>query len=145
MEGMTAMASELETLRARVVALEDVCGAAYQLAGTVGAPIRFLDALAAAAGGKRIPKVDLLPVSELECDQVREREDLITRARELLGASAAAELGRRGGAKTSRAKKRAAQENGRKGGRPRKTLNVPFKLGALQKPGVDSRSMKIEY
>jgi hypothetical protein len=88
MEGM-AMASELETLRARVGALEDICGAAYQLAGTVGAPIRFLDALAAAAGGKRIPKVDLLPVSEMECDQVREREDLITRARELLGASAA--------------------------------------------------------
>ena len=38
---MTAMASELETLRARVIALEDVCGAAYQLAGTVGAPIRM--------------------------------------------------------------------------------------------------------
>lgn len=140
------MASELEALRARVAALEDVCGAAYQLAGTVGAPVRFLDAFAAASGGKRIPKVDLLPVSELECAEVREREERLMQARQVLGVSAAAELGRRGGAKTSRAKKRAAKENGRRGGRPRKVLNVPFRLGAAPpRPGEDPKSMKIEY
>jgi len=114
------MASELAVLRARVAALEDVCGAAYQLAGTVGAPPRFLDALAAASGGRPIPDIDLLPVSELDCHEVRRREDVIVQARQLLGVSAAAELGRAGGSKSSHAKRRAARLNGRKGGRPRK-------------------------
>jgi len=114
------MASELAALRARVAALEAVCGAAYQLAGTIGAPLRFLDALAAASGSRPIPDVDLLPVSELDCHEVRRREDVIVRARKLLGASAAAELGRAGGSKSSQAKRRAARLNGRKGGRPRK-------------------------
>ena len=86
------MASELETLRARVAALEDICGAAYQLAGTVGAPVRFLDALAAASGGGAIPAVEaLLPVSELECEAVTKREALLARTRTLLGVSAASE------------------------------------------------------
>lgn len=35
------------------------------------------------------------------------------------------EISRKGGRKTSDAKKRAAQENGKKGGRPRKTFSVP--------------------
>lgn len=140
------MASELDALRARVQALENLCGTLYQFAGTVGAPVRFLDALAAGGGGKRIPKRDLLPVDELECEAVRSREDQLARIREILGVSAAAELGRRGGARTSRAKQRAAQENGRKGGRPRKTLTANFRLGGLPPTAAgEDPKMKIEY
>ena len=140
------MASELDILRARVASLEGLCAEVYQLAGTVGAPVRFLDALAAAAAGKRLPKAELLPVLETECDAVREREDRLAQARNVLGVSAAAELGRKGGAKTSRAKKTAARANGQKGGRPRKVLNVPFRLGAVPSgPGEDPKSMKIQY
>jgi hypothetical protein len=114
------MASELDAARARIAALEALCADTYQLAGTVGAPMRFLDALAAAAAGKPLPKRDLLPVLEEECDAISEREAILAQARSVLGVSAAAELGRVGGAKTSRAKQRAARANGRKGGRPRK-------------------------
>jgi predicted RNA binding protein YcfA (HicA-like mRNA interferase family) len=145
-EGVTTMASKIDTLRARVEALEGLCAEVYQLAGTVGAPARFLDALAAAAAGKRLPKATLLPVLETECEAIREREDLLAQARQLFGVSAAAELGRKGGSKTSRAKKRAAKENGRKGGRPRRVLSIPFRLGAVPAgPGEDPKSMKIEY
>ena len=35
------------------------------------------------------------------------------------------EISRKGGRKTSDAKKRASKENGKKGGRPRKTCNIP--------------------
>jgi hypothetical protein len=140
------VASELDTLRARVEALEGLCADVYQLAGTVGAPVRFLDALAAAAAGKRLPKAELLPVLETECEAVNQREDLLAQARSVLGVSAAAELGRKGGAKKSRAKAAAARANGSKGGRPRNTLNVPFRLGAVPAgPGDDPKSMKIEY
>ena len=140
------MASEIDTLRARVGALEGLCADAYQLAGTVGAPVRFLNALAAAAAGKRLPKIELLPVLETECDAVRQREDRLAQARSVLGVSAAAELGRKGGSKRSRAKTAASRANGRKGGRPRKVLNVPFRLGAVPPgAGASSKSMKIEY
>jgi hypothetical protein len=88
----------------------------------------------------------MAPVTELDFEAVRTREFLLAQTRQLLGVSAAAELGRKGGAKTSRAKKRAARENGRKGGRPRKVLNAPFRLGAVPAgPGEDPKSMKIEY
>ena len=136
--------SELETARARIAVLEALCADAYQLAGTVGAPVRFLDALAAAADGKPIPKGDLLPVLEDECEAVGQREALLAKARSVLGVSAAAELGRVGGAKTSSAKRRAARANGKKGGRPKRALNVPFHLGGVPNPGK-KKSMKIEY
>ena len=140
------MASEIDTLRARVAALEGLCADVYQLAGTVGAPVRFLNALAAAAAGKRLPKVELLPVLETECDAVLEREDRLAQARSVLGVSAAAELGRKGGSKRSRAKTAASRANGRKGGRPRTVLNLPFRLGAVPpRAGEDPKSMKIDY
>src|SRR3954469_22225691 len=140
------MASEIHALRARVAALEGLCSDVYQLAGTVGAPVRFLNALAAAAAGKRLPRIELLPVLETECDAVRKREDRLVQARSVLGVSTAAELGRKGGSKRSRAKTAASRANGRKGGRPRKVLNVPFRLGAVPAaPGEDPNSMKIKY
>ena len=51
---------------------QQVCAAAYQLAGTVGAPVRFLDALGDAANGeigKRTDPEKLLPVDLTECDE----------------------------------------------------------------------------
>ena len=53
-------------LIAEVRALRDVCAAAYQLAGTMNAPVRFLDALSDASNGEteaRAKTDDLLPVS----------------------------------------------------------------------------------
>ena len=48
------------------------------------------------------------------------REDVLKEiAREETVSNAAAELGRRGGSKTSEAKRAASRENGKKGGRPR--------------------------
>ena len=53
-------------LIAEVRALRGVCAAAYQLAGTMNAPVRFLDALSDASNGEteaRAKTDDLLPVS----------------------------------------------------------------------------------
>lgn len=117
-ERRTASVSETETLRARVSHLEALCADAYQLAGAVGAPERFLDALWAAAQGEEVPAGDRLPISAVECDEVRSREALLDDLRKLLGISAASELGRKGGSQTSEAKQAAARKNGRRGGRP---------------------------
>lgn len=65
----TAREAEIEALRARVEALEAVCGEAYVFAGAVGAPTRVLDALSAAANGDDIPIASFLPVSADECDR----------------------------------------------------------------------------
>ena len=62
--------STIDTLQQRIAALERLCGEAYQFAGTVGAPVRVLDALAAAANGDPLPEGDLLPVTAEECDVV---------------------------------------------------------------------------
>lgn len=62
-----------QKLVAKVDALQAVCAAAYQLAGAVGAPVRFLDALADAASDEleaRVRTEDLLPVGPLDCDEV---------------------------------------------------------------------------
>jgi hypothetical protein len=104
------MASELDLARARIGALESLCADMYQLAGVIGAPVRFLDALWAAAQGERLPRRELLPVTLLDCDEIRSREVQLAEVRKVLGVSAAAELGRVGGSKTSRAKQRAARE-----------------------------------
>jgi len=55
-------------LARRVTELQRLCGAAYQMAGIVGAPVRFLDNLSAASAGRRLPhRVDgLLPVYDYE-------------------------------------------------------------------------------
>lgn len=47
--------------------LQQICAAAYQLAGTVGAPVRFLDALAL---HDDVYVDALLPVSMHECDEI---------------------------------------------------------------------------
>jgi hypothetical protein len=69
-------------LQARIRALEALCGAAYQFAGTVGAPERVLDALSAAANGDPIPDVELLPISAAECDAVAELQARLDRVRQ---------------------------------------------------------------
>ena len=115
----TTTVSELDKARERIAALEALCAEMYQIAGTVGAPVAILDALWAAADGRPIP-ADLPIVLETDCSAVQEREAVIAAARRILGVSAAAELGRVGGSKTSKAKQRAARANGKKGGRPRK-------------------------
>lgn len=104
--------------QARIEALQALCGEAYQMAGTVGAPVAVLDKLAAAANGEPIPDIDLLPLGEMDFDEIRERQETIDQISTLLAKNLAA----RGGRQRSEAKRLAARENGRKGGRPRKTV-----------------------
>ena len=112
---------ELARARARVDELEELCAAAYQLAGEVGAPPRILDALWAGAQGAPIPAVELLPISASECEEVATLRRQLEAVRRIVAIGpAAAELGRLGGTRTSAAKRRAARANGRRGGRPRK-------------------------
>jgi len=112
---------ELARARARVDALEELCAAAYQLAGEVGAPARILDALWAGAQGAPIPAGDLLPVTASECEAIDTLGRQLEAVRRIVAVGpAAAELGRVGGTRTSAAKRRAARANGRKGGRPRR-------------------------
>jgi hypothetical protein len=115
-------AQDVVRLRARVEQLEDLCGAMYQFAGEVGAPLRFLDALWAAAQGKPVDTGALLPVYANECEEVLTLQRQLEGVRQIVAVGpAAAELGRAGGSRTSAAKRRAARANGRKGGRPRKS------------------------
>jgi hypothetical protein len=75
---------DLETLQRRLEVLEAVCGEAYQFAGSVGAPERVLDNLAAAAAGKPIPHESFLPVSAEECDEVRDLHDRLEQVRKVV-------------------------------------------------------------
>lgn len=59
----------IQKLEERIAVLEQVCGEAYQLAGTVGAPEKALDNLAAAAAGEPIPHATFLPVSAADCHE----------------------------------------------------------------------------
>jgi hypothetical protein len=112
---------ELARLRARVAELESLCAAVYQFAGSVGAPVRVLDALWAGAQGEAVSTDGLLPVHADECEEVALLQHQLEAVRRVVAVQpAAAELGRLGGQRTSRAKQRAARLNGRKGGRPRK-------------------------
>lgn len=76
---------ETATLRARVELLERVCAEAYQFAGAVGAPVRVLDNLAAAAEGTPLPHESMLPVCAEECDEIAERQQALERVREAVG------------------------------------------------------------
>lgn len=63
--------ARLEEQQREIEALRGVCASAYQLAGIVGAPVRFLDVLGDAANGeigKRSDPEKLLPVRLDECD-----------------------------------------------------------------------------
>jgi hypothetical protein len=61
-----ALLEEIERLRS-------VCAEAYQFAGEVGAPVRVLDNLWAAAQGEPLPHETVLPVSVDECDPLTRR------------------------------------------------------------------------
>ncbi len=60
--------ARIDDLERRISVLEQVCAEAYQLAGTVGAPVKALDNLAAAAAGKPIPHETFLPVPTADGD-----------------------------------------------------------------------------
>ncbi len=68
MNAVTERDRRMQDLEQRISVLEQVCAEAYQLAGTVGAPERALDNLAAAAEGKPIPHTTFLPVSVADFD-----------------------------------------------------------------------------
>ena len=111
----------LNRFQARVDALEELCAEVYQFAGTVGAPVRVLDALNAAAEGRELPAGSLLPISLNECADVRPQ-------------LAAAVLGRRGGRVTSVAKRRASKRNAKAGGRPPKFVPGDRVVGLEKAP-----------
>jgi hypothetical protein len=104
----------------RIDALEALCGELYQVLGAAGASERVLDKVYAAADGKPIPTFDLLPINEMDFDEIKERQHTIDEMATLL----AKHLAVRGGRSTSDAKRQAARANGRKGGRPRKNAGV---------------------
>jgi hypothetical protein len=68
-------------LERRIAALEDVCAEAYQFAGTIGAPVRVLDRLDAAANGEPIPDGSMLPITAEECEAVAELRAMLDRVR----------------------------------------------------------------
>jgi hypothetical protein len=72
----------LDALTDRVAALERVCAEVYQFAGTVGAPLRVLDLLAAAAHGEPLPQASILPIAAEECDAVAELQTRLERVRQ---------------------------------------------------------------
>ena len=112
---------QIAHLRSRIADLESLAGTVYQLAGAVGAPEAWLDALWAASQGEAFSIDRLLPVTAEDCVAVADIHRQIEDVRRIVAVGpAASELGRVGGHRTSAAKRRAARANGRKGGRPRK-------------------------
>ena len=136
---MKRQVDDVAALRARVALLEEVVAEAYQLAGAVGAPVRVLDNLDAAVGGRPLPSPTFLPVQAEECSEVADLLQLLkkgepapsqARAGRTKGRAKkkvsrrntlAAVLGRSGGQARTEAKAAAARANGAKGGRPRNT------------------------
>lgn len=67
---LTKLAESNANLRAQIERYQATCASAYQLAGAVDAPLRFLDALSAASNGEPVSEeaaLDLLPVTAHEC------------------------------------------------------------------------------
>ena len=79
---MAEQQQDPQALQARIALLEQVCAEAYQFAGTVGAPVRVLDNLAAAVDGRSLPHDSFLPIAAEECDEVAERQRALERVRE---------------------------------------------------------------
>ena len=68
-ETMRSSQQQIRELERPMASLQQVCGEAYRLAGAVGAPVKALDNLAAAACGKPMPHATFLPVSAADCDE----------------------------------------------------------------------------
>ena len=78
---------EVADLQLEIERLRRVCAEAYQLAGTVGAPERVLDTLAAAAAGRPLPHESFLPVAAEECDEVAELRRRLDQVRSAVGSA----------------------------------------------------------
>lgn len=90
-ERINVQADNLVAALETIQLLRDLCAATYQLAGVIGAPTRFLDALADSAAGAstlRQPVEALLPVRASECDVVAELERERDEALQLAGGPA---------------------------------------------------------
>jgi hypothetical protein len=117
--------AEFARLRARIENLEEVCAEAHQFAGAMGAPVRLLDLFWHAAQGRTVTLEGFAPVRTSECEEITTLQQQLDVVRRVVAVGpAAAELGRLGGSRTSRAKAKAARANGRKGGRPRKIVTA---------------------
>ncbi|WP_396328542.1 hypothetical protein [Burkholderia anthina] len=79
-EELAAMFAHCRILESRIERYQSLCAAAYQLAGAVDAPVRFLDALSEGANGNPPPEehaLALLPVTAAECgDQPPHADDV---------------------------------------------------------------------
>ena len=78
---ITKLAESNAELRAQIERYQAICASAYQLAGAVDAPLRFLDALASAANGDPVSEeaaLDLLPVTVEECAGVQQAGATLT-------------------------------------------------------------------
>ena len=116
---LAELQDRVKTLEARVESLEVVCGAAYQLAGEVGAPDRVLDVLFAAANGDDIPAESFLPVTADECREVASTRHTLAQVLDVLEPYLRKRSATKAGSARSDRKAAASRENGRKGGRPR--------------------------
>ena len=81
---------EAADLHLEIDRLRRVCAEAYQLAGAVGAPVRVLDILAAAAEGRPLPCESFLPVAAEECDEVADLQRRLDQVRSAVGWTVAA-------------------------------------------------------
>ena len=64
--------AERRELEAEIQRIRDVCGEAHQMAGVLGAPVKALDNLSAAASGEPLPHETFLPVEPM-ADRTGER------------------------------------------------------------------------
>ena len=96
-------------LQKRIQELEQLCAEMLQVAGALGAPVRVLDQLHAAADGQHLPHDTVLPFDASECTP--------------LPSFAGSALARHNRGVTSAKKAIASRKNGLQGGRPRKATD----------------------
>ncbi|MDN7537015.1 hypothetical protein [Burkholderia cenocepacia] len=69
-DDLSSLSAHCRILESRIERYQALCAAAYQLAGAVDAPLRFLDALSEGANGNPLPEemsLALVPVTAAEC------------------------------------------------------------------------------